>query len=89
MAGLRGDEERGWGGFTPSHRDAACSDNPGRDAGRVAHGGTSTRQRGQWVEGSPGAKVMYTVQFSAPPLYSLRSPNSGLEILYEKQLPQC
>lgn len=51
--------------------------------------GTATGCRGQWVEGSPGAVVMHTVQPSAPLLCSLRSSISGLEFLCEKQLPQC
>lgn len=50
--------------------------------------GTATGCKVQWVEGSPGAKVMHTVQFSAPLLCSLRSSNSGLKFLCEKQLPQ-
>lgn len=51
--------------------------------------GTATGCRVQWAEGSPGAKVMDTVQFCAPVLCSLRSPSSGLKFLCEKQLPQC
>ena len=89
--GLERDERgRGGGAVTASHRDTACSVNTGRGAGRAARGGAATGHRGQWAEGSPGAKAMRTVRFSAPLLCSLRSPpNSGLEFLCEKRLPQC
>lgn len=40
----------GVGGVGASHRDTACSVNPGRD-GSVARGGTATERRVQWAGG--------------------------------------
>jgi len=57
--------------------------------GKSCSSGTITGCRVQWVEGSPGAKVMHSIQFSTPLLCSLRSRDSGKEFLCEKQLPQC
>lgn len=87
----RGQGGGGGAGVTASHRDTACSVDTGRGAGRAARGGAATGHRGQrWAEGSPGANAMRIVRFSAPLLCSLRSPpNSGLEFLCEKRLPQC
>lgn len=80
---------RGMGGGhgAASHTDTTCSVNIERGAGRAAHGAQPPGAECKWVEGSPGAKVMHTVQFSAPLLCSLRSSNSGLKFLCEKQLP--
>lgn len=91
-----------WGCVGASHRDTACSVNPGRD-GSVARGGTATKRRVQWAGGwlrgeaeggSLGAKVLHTVQFSATLSCSLRfypplRPNIGLVFMHEKQLLQC
>lgn len=45
-----GSESGGGGGVGASHRDTACSVNPGRD-GSVARGGTATERRVQWAGG--------------------------------------
>lgn len=69
--GLREGWGESWGCVAASHRDAACSVNPGR-VGSVARRSTATERRVQWVEGLPGAKVPHTVQFSATLLCPFR-----------------